>query len=131
MTSKKQNKQLSAFFQWCLNCQKQHTTYLLFPSEVPMQTLWQDLRFALRQVWKNPGFSLTAILSLALGIGATVSVFSVLYGAVLILGLTLDSTAYARSTQSAKPETNGTRHHRPPGSPAAPDAFRGRNGSDG
>ena len=48
-----------------------------------MQTLWQDLRFALRQVWKNPGFSLTAILSLALGIGATVSVFSVLYGAVI------------------------------------------------
>ena len=48
-----------------------------------MQTLWQDLRFALRQVWKNPGFSLTAILSLALGIGATVSVFSVLYGAVV------------------------------------------------
>jgi putative ABC transport system permease protein len=48
-----------------------------------MQTLWQDLRFALRQMWKNPGFSLTAILSLALGIGATVSVFSVLYGAVI------------------------------------------------
>src|SRR5215467_14967821 len=48
-----------------------------------MQTLWQDLRFALRQVWKNPGFSLTAIFSLALGIGATVSVFSVLYGAVI------------------------------------------------
>jgi predicted permease len=48
-----------------------------------MQSLLQDLRFALRQVARAPGFSLTAILSLALGIGATVSVFSVLYGAIL------------------------------------------------
>ena len=42
-----------------------------------------DLRFAFRQMAKTPGFCLTAILSLALGIGATVSVFSVLYSAVL------------------------------------------------
>ena len=41
-----------------------------------MQTLRQDIRFALRQMWKNPGFSLTTILSLALGIGAT-ALFSV------------------------------------------------------
>ena len=47
-----------------------------------MGKLRQDLRFALRQIAKNPGFSLTAILSLALGIGATVSVFSVIYDAV-------------------------------------------------
>jgi predicted permease len=48
-----------------------------------MQRLWQDLRFAFRQMARTPGFSLTAILSLALGIGATVSVFSVIYSAVL------------------------------------------------
>jgi putative ABC transport system permease protein len=48
-----------------------------------MNTFFQDLRFALRQMWRSPGFSLTAILSLALGIGATVAVFSVIYGAVL------------------------------------------------
>ncbi|HEX4487675.1 MAG TPA: ABC transporter permease [Terriglobales bacterium] len=48
-----------------------------------MSTFFQDLRFALRQMWRSPGFSLTAILSLALGIGATVAVFSVIYGAVL------------------------------------------------
>lgn len=47
-----------------------------------MQTMFQDLRFALRQITRSPGFSLTAILSLALGIGATVSVFSVIYGAI-------------------------------------------------
>ena len=48
-----------------------------------MQRLLQDLRFAFRQMARTPGFSLTAILSLALGIGATVSVFSVIYSAVL------------------------------------------------
>jgi putative ABC transport system permease protein len=48
-----------------------------------MQTIWQDIRFALRQMSKNPGFSLTAVLSLALGIAATVAVFSVIYSAVI------------------------------------------------
>src|SRR5271163_4406440 len=48
-----------------------------------MQILLQDLRFALRQVVRNPGFSLTSILSLTLGIGATVAVYSILYDAVL------------------------------------------------
>jgi len=48
-----------------------------------MQVLLQDLRFALRQLVRNPGFALTAILSLTLGIGATVVVYSILYDAVL------------------------------------------------
>src|SRR5580698_10261290 len=48
-----------------------------------MPTFLQDLRYSLRQLIKNPGFALTAILSLALGIGATVSVFSVIYGVLL------------------------------------------------
>jgi predicted permease len=48
-----------------------------------MQILLQDLRFAIRQVFRNPGFSLTAVLSLTLGIGATVAVYSILYDAVL------------------------------------------------
>jgi hypothetical protein len=48
-----------------------------------MQTLLQDLRFALRQIVRNPGFSITSILSLTLGIGATVAVYSILYSAVL------------------------------------------------
>ena len=48
-----------------------------------MQTLLQDLRFALRQLVRNPGFSITSILSLTLGIGATVAVYSILYDAVL------------------------------------------------
>jgi putative ABC transport system permease protein len=48
-----------------------------------MQTLLLDLRFALRQLVRNPGFSITSILSLTLGIGATVAVYSILYDAVL------------------------------------------------
>jgi len=48
-----------------------------------MQILVQDLRFALRQIFRNPGFSLAAVLSLTLGIGATVAVYSILYAAVL------------------------------------------------
>jgi predicted permease len=48
-----------------------------------MQILVQDLRFAFRQIFRNPGFSLTAVFSLTLGIGATVAVYSILYDAVL------------------------------------------------
>jgi putative ABC transport system permease protein len=48
-----------------------------------MPTLLQDFRFSLRQLIKSPGFALTAIVSLALGIGATTAVFSVIY-AILV-----------------------------------------------
>ena len=48
-----------------------------------MLTFLQDLRYAGRQLYKNRWISLTAILSLALGIGATVSVFSIIYAVLM------------------------------------------------
>ena len=48
-----------------------------------LETVWQDVRFAARQLRKNPGFGVTAVLILALGMGVSVAIFSFVDAALI------------------------------------------------
>jgi predicted permease len=54
-----------------------------FPS---FESIWRDVRYALRTLWRSPGFAVVAVLALAISIGATTSIYS-LVDAVFVKGL--------------------------------------------
>ena len=49
----------------------------------PVERVLQDARYAIRQLWRSPGFSIVVMLTLALGIGATTAIFTLVYDVML------------------------------------------------
>jgi putative ABC transport system permease protein len=76
-----------------------------------LHTIWQDLRYALRGLRNRPGFASLAVLTLALGIGAATTIFSVIYNVLLDPFPYLDAHRVAaiqiRDTASGRPGWRG------------------------
>ena len=70
-----------------------------------MQSLWQDLRYGARMLLKNPGFTLVAVATLAIGIGATTAIFSVI-NATLLRPLPFQQPERLALFWGSKPRTN-------------------------
>ena len=77
-----------------------------------VELLWQELRYGARQLWRNPGFTLTVILTLALSIGANTAIFSI------VNALMLKSLPYSHPermsvifTRIRGPIVSDERHH--------------------
>src|SRR5262245_56901570 len=74
-----------------------------------MQTLWQDLRYGARTLLKQPGFTLIAVLTLALGIGSTTTIFSA------VQNILLDPFPYTDAHRIAAIQIHDTSSSRPGG----------------
>ena len=72
-----------------------------------IETLWQDVHYGLRVLRKGPGLTLVALLSLALGIGATTAMFSVVYGVLIA------PYPYAKPNEIWSPDIRSVKDPRP------------------
>src|SRR5208282_1965169 len=73
-----------------------------------MTELWRDIRYGLRLLWKSAGFTSVSLLALALGIGATTAIFSLLYSVLLAPLPYVDSDRIVMVWSHQKGERNGT-----------------------
>src|ERR1044072_9692203 len=73
-----------------------------------MSNFRQDLRLALRAMWKQPAFSLIAVITLALGIGSTTPIFSVINALILNASNFVEPERVVAlwRTQKEKPQKN-------------------------
>jgi putative ABC transport system permease protein len=72
-----------------------------------MTELWRDIRYGLRLLWKSPGFTSVSLLALALGIGATTAIFSLLYSVLLAPLPYVDGDRIVMVWSQQKGERNG------------------------
>ena len=71
-----------------------------------VETVWQDLRYALRQLRRNPGFGLTAVLILSLGMGVSVAIFAFVDAALI------QPLPYAQPNRLVDVDENGASYKR-------------------
>jgi predicted permease len=79
------------------------------PAGPMFSNIWQDLRYSARTFSKQPGFAAAAVLTLALGIGATTAIFSVVYG-VLLKPLPFDEPERLVTLRQHAPQGAGRNH---------------------
>src|SRR5437870_12465900 len=94
-------------------------------SNSTMETLWQDVRYAFRTIARNPGFAAVAVLSLALGVGANTTIFTLL-NAMLLSPLPVERPSELVAAFTADQATNGFGNTGPMSFPNFKD-FRERN----